>query len=620
MAAKLKVQNFRANDLSHDSGKQVEFGRVWCEDFFEIDRSASTHTVTLLYKPLSVDQIGLTDKAIELTFGEVTKRGDRKAYAKGSSGYSQIKKFFIDDLHLTEANLNDYFAIYKTSLNEFYLYFVPALLYSNFINLFRDIEVSGPEPDNVSAPLNLPHQQIFYGAPGTGKSNTIKKEVDEKDRINFRTTFHPDSDYSTFVGCYKPRTKEVPMRDVTGKVIVEEGHLVTEKCIEYSFVPQAFTKAYTAAWNTEEPVFLIIEEINRGNCAQIFGDLFQLLDRKNGESEYPIDADTDLASHIARKLANSTREIPEDVKSGRLLKLPANLYIWATMNTSDQSLFPIDSAFKRRWEWQYMPIAQGRKDGKPIAWRIGADGNEYDWWSFVQKINEQIGTTTSSEDKKLGFFFAKADSAGLISADKFVGKVLFYLWNDVFKDYGLDGGIFALEDVDGALTYDKFYTVDTTGKTVVRKDLVEKFLAKLGVEKVNSETFIDEDSTDGISNNNFARYSLNGSKAMGKSELGYRIMDKYLAEHPESTFEQIKQTFPDTLTAGVPNKGLIVELTTDLASYARYYANKQYHSVDGVDFRIFKQWTIRNIDNIIAFAKGQGWSVEEAGNWDRKEL
>ena len=349
--------------------------------------------------------------------------------------------------------------------------------YSNavatYLQFLYALQLSGVDGVSSSSssrpPLNLPHQQIFYGAPGTGKSHTIKKEVDEKGRINFRTTFHPDSDYSTFVGCYKPRTKEVPMRDVTGKVIVEEGHLVTEKCIEYSFVPQAFTKAYTAAWSTEAPVFLIIEEINRGNCAQIFGDLFQLLDRKNGESEYPIDADTDLASHIARKLANSTREIPEDVKSGRLLKLPANLYIWATMNTSDQSLFPIDSAFKRRWEWKYSPIKNHEEENYKIV--IGC--KSYDWWGFLEKINRVIDDTTNSEDKKLGYFFAKSDDK-VINAEKFVGKVLFYLWNDVFKDLGFDTAIFSKEDGKN-FVFSDFFEKDGSPNV----DMVNAFLESL---------------------------------------------------------------------------------------------------------------------------------------------
>ena len=577
---------------------------------------------------------------IKLQIGDMSENGqvtivdeDRLCYlvksvSKGAIGLRTISKALLDEFVIymklhpdVPANEVRFKISGQSDIDKYeYGYGATLVVMANMIlgntGIIKSTQTYVTETSSSAIHFNLPHQQIFYGAPGTGKSHTIKETTEKysSDYI-FRTTFHPDSDYSTFVGTYKPTMQELPRYNPqTG------DKMGVEKKIVYTYTPQAFLKAYVKAWQEQEkPVFLIIEEINRGNCAQIFGDLFQLLDRENGVSEYPIKADQDMQMHLMEALSGC-EGLPEKIKSGEELALPANLYIWATMNTSDQSLFPIDSAFKRRWEWQYMPIAQGCKDGKPIAWRIEADGNEYDWWSFVQKINEQIGTTTSSEDKKLGFFFAKADSTGLISADKFVGKVLFYLWNDVFKDYGLDSGIFVLEGEEGSLTYDKFYTVDTTGKTVVRKDLVEKFLVKLEVEKVNSETFIDEDSTDGISNNNFAKYSLNGSKAMGKSELGYRIMDKYLAEHPEATFEQIKQTFPDALTIGVPNKGLIVELTTDLASYARYYANKQYHSVDGVDFRIFKQWTVRNIDNIIAFAKGQGWSVEEAGNWDRKEL
>ena len=196
-----------------------------------------------------------------------------------------------------------------------------------------------------------PLQQIFYGAPGTGKSNTIKRTVDDQGKICFRTTFHPDSDYSTFVGCYKPTMKR--------STITKDGVTTREEKIVYRFEPQAFTNAYVQAWKSKEDVCLVIEEINRGNCAQIFGDLFQLLDRKNGESEYPINADTALADYLQVALADSNRDdIPVEVKSGMKLKLPSNLYIWATMNTSDQSLFPIDSAFKRRWDWTYIPIKQ----------------------------------------------------------------------------------------------------------------------------------------------------------------------------------------------------------------------------------------------------------------------
>ena len=326
-------------------------------------------------------------------------------------------------------------------------------------------------------------QEIFYGAPGTGKSHTIKKEVDEKGKQNFRITFHPDSDYSTFVGAYKPTMKE--------NIITKNGVETKEEQIVYRFVPQAFTKAYTAAWNTEDDVYLIIEEINRGNCAQIFGDLFQLLDRKNGVSQYPIDADTDLAKYIAKELANSPRtDFPEKVKEGKKLVLPSNLYIWATMNTSDQSLFPIDSAFKRRWDWKYLKI----KDHPDQHYRIKLnDEVEYDWYAFIERINQIIASMTSSADKQLGYFFCKADNDGIIKADTFVAKVIFYLWNDVFKDYGFeDTSLFTFtEMVDGKeesreLTFPDFY--DKEGEKVDETRLKGFIDSVMNWKKKNEES------------------------------------------------------------------------------------------------------------------------------------
>lgn len=281
-----------------------------------------------------------------------------------------------------------------------------------------------PSSNKLSA--LYPLQQIFYGAPGTGKSHKVNKEIQNTpNALVFRTTFHPDSDYSTFVGAYKPTMKQLPIfNQQTGAQIGVEDKIV------YSFVPQAFLKAYVAAWqNPEQPVFLVIEEINRGNCAQIFGDIFQLLDRKDGVSEYPIKADQDIRDYLAKEFAGY--DMDANILSGEELVLPANLHIWATMNTSDQSLFPIDSAFKRRWDWKYMPIHDSGE-----KWRITLSDAEYDWWSFVEKINEVIGDMTSSEDKKLGYFFCKACDKK-IDAEKFVNKVIFYLWNDVLKDYEL---------------------------------------------------------------------------------------------------------------------------------------------------------------------------------------
>lgn len=348
----------------------------------------------------------------------------------------------------------------------------------DFLTQHKSYSISAYTPDQ-------PLQQIFYGAPGTGKSHTIKQATDAagSDYV-FRTTFHPDSDYSTFVGCYKPKMEIQPRYNPqTGE------QMGTEKKIVYSYTPQAFTKAYVKAYQCpDKPVYLIIEEINRGNCAQIFGDLFQLLDRKEcGHSCYPIKADQDMMMHLMEVLAGYDA-VPENVRSGEELVLPPNLYIWATMNTSDQSLFPIDSAFKRRWDWKYIPIAQGKdkETGKLLQWSIEAEGVRYDWWSFLTVMNKRVGDITSSEDKKLGFFFCKVDDEGVISATKFVGKVLFYLWNDVFKDYPDNPIAMHLKEEGAEFTYGDFYTTDAKGEVVVREELVTRLMEALEVERVGN--------------------------------------------------------------------------------------------------------------------------------------
>ena len=378
---------------------------------------------------------------------------------------------------------------------------------------------------------DYPLQQIYYGAPGTGKSNTIKREVDDQGKLNFRTTFHPDSDYSTFVGCYKPKMKR--------STITKDGVTTTDEKIIYSFEPQAFTNAYVQAWKTQDDVYLIIEEINRGNCAQIFGDLFQLLDRKNGESEYPVDADSSLADYLQTALADSERDdIPTEVKNGTKLKLPSNLYLWATMNTSDQSLFPIDSAFKRRWEWKYIPI-----DTKKEQWSIAVDGENYSWTSFLEIVNERVLKATSSEDKQLGFYFCKAQNK-VISAETFVSKVLFYLWNDVFKDYDEGDSIF--KNLEGKqLSFSKFYNTDGS----VNNTTVKELLTALGIEKtVNSDvststTEEDEEDEDGNAlssiGKKYDKYSVNGIGKYGKNRLATESVRKYIELNPYMTADEV---------------------------------------------------------------------------------
>lgn len=358
---------------------------------------------------------------------------------------------------------------------------------------------------------DIPLQQIFYGAPGTGKSHAINELTAGKDVI--RTTFHPDTDYSTFVGAYKPTTKPVPVITVIGTEAVpvrdKNGKEMMEDKIVYEYVSQAFLQAYVAAWRKycdvqegEEPMdeFLVIEEINRGNCAQIFGDLFQLLDRGDeGFSEYPIKADSDMKKLLEKEfegleiknkeginaLFNGGKDIVAEVLAGDVLLLPNNLYIWASMNTSDQSLFPIDSAFKRRWDWNYVPISDAGK-----KWMIEVNGAQYDWWKFLEAINDKVYHATYSEDKKLGYFFCKAKD-GVISADKFVSKVIFYLWNDVFKDSEFEGDTFKDEDGE-KLSFDKFYSVENN-QVKVNGTKIVKFLSNLNL---SPDSEADEDNSE----------------------------------------------------------------------------------------------------------------------------
>ena len=416
-------------------------------------------------------------------------------------------------------------------------------------------------------------QTIFYGSPGTGKSWTVQNDILDgvKDDFIFRTTFHPDTDYSAFVGCYKPvKTKigktdrvlsdedlaAIYVRDVVPTEHLKTGHIeprikfgieyceyfggslgkydinnvlelagieLATGCLEdrvgmtyvkygvsvglkldtpkntgtitYDFVPQVFTEAYIKAWqNPTEQVYLVIEEINRGNCAQVFGDLFQLLDRKKGVSEYPVKAETALAEYLSNVLEG---DAAEGIRNGKL-SLPANLNIIATMNTSDQSLFPMDSAFKRRWDWKYIPttppadmsrtmeLSFKDKTTTKYGTTIDAGDYEYDWTEFLEKINEKIQNATHSDDKQLGFWFVKTEEgAEEITISSFVSKVVFYLWNDVFKDMGAkDSNPFTIK-VDGknvVMSFNSFFEMNSLGQIVENIGVLHTFLRNVGVE------------------------------------------------------------------------------------------------------------------------------------------
>ena len=555
----LKIQRFRANDLVDNGGKQFELGRSWCDDFFEFNRDDTEVVINLTFKSLCNEYEKYTNKNIELKLSEVSTRGDRKAYVNGENGRSQIKDFFIKDLQLTvENNSEDYFGVYKSNLGEYYLYFIPRPLYENFIKMFTSLapNVSVQASTDKSNSQKGVLQQIFYGAPGTGKSHTIKEETKEEDVI--RITFHPDTDYSSFVGAYKPTTALLPICDELGQPMKIGSTVLHKEQIVYEFVAQSFLQAYVNAWkkyDKDDKQYLVIEEINRGNCAQIFGDLFQLLDRNDyGFSDYPIKADADMKRQLQKAFAGLAieqsdkinaiyegKDIVSQVLNGDILLLPNNLYIWATMNTSDQSLFPIDSAFKRRWDWTYMPISNAEKH-----WVIGVDGNNYDWWQFLEKINEKIGSTANSEDKKLGYFFCKAQN-GIISAKAFVGKVIFYLWNDVFKDYEFVDAIF--NDVDGSkLSFEKFYTSEGLMSEIV-EGKVELFLKNLKIEPIKAiedenEIIEDEDgNTVESSSRNHDKFTVNDGVECGKNKLAIECIKEYIKLNPGITAQEVYNTW-----------------------------------------------------------------------------
>ena len=665
---------FRSNDLNPSKGRQIEFNSDKVANFFEFTNSEEN--VIFQYK--SLDSSGLCDGQIIKVYLKLSpSRGDYKIY-QNLDGSLDLKDFFLNNLGLDSTkNIDDFFALRKVTNLKYILYYIPqGKEFSVFYNqcIHNDLILENKESkSSINHPLtSLPLQKITYGAPGTGKSyetNRVTREYPD----TIRTTFHPDSDYSTFVGSYKPTTTKEPVLGLNGTTTVKLIDPSTGKPLEttkivYKFIKQAFLKAYIRAWkkmcvvkprisasasftyigkviytitavtidevicmkekesfsksailsvwdslwqngkfvmpeegqsemsiqqaiskwiydlpevntkddfelgwailisqlkeaktikvkkdvtdaqsyiltydedtqnvqvdslaisreaiqkcyngeksydsvkeiadrlkkfdsqsfgqawesfmgmvtnmqNSEKPIripisvkgnnpileeiepqFLVIEEINRGNCAQIFGDIFQLLDRKLGYSEYPIEADEDIQKALLDEnpddglsFGKDGLTLPEEVKNelrqvfegdanpdaiikkicmGKVLVLPRNLHIWATMNTSDQSLFPIDSAFKRRWDWEYVPIKNHTEEN----WKIKIENETYDWWKFLVKVNNIINELTSSEDKKLGYFFAKAQNK-VVDTNTMVNKVFFYLWNDIFKDFDLN--------------------------------------------------------------------------------------------------------------------------------------------------------------------------------------
>ena len=425
-------------------------------------------------------------------------------------------------------------------------------------------------------------QIIYYGAPGTGKSHKIKEKLAKVSKENiFRTTFHPDSDYSTFVGAYKPSTGKKPLYGLNGGLTIRlnDGEDLSEEFITYKFIPQAFLSAYMRAYSTTDNVYLIIEEINRGNCAQIFGDLFQLLDRdEKGVSEYTIKADADLKDFLVEKLGADSGAI----KDGELC-LPSNLYIYATMNTSDQSLFPIDSAFKRRWDWEYEPIKY-----KNINWVIDIEGSKYLWTSFQREINKRIFDATNSEDKMLGDYFVNPTD-GVITEKILLNKILFYLWNDVCKDG--EGDIFKTADNE-----------DVTFSDLHSDGGKDKLIAMMKYLKVQ-EIVEDTDAKEPSKRKN-PKYSINNSK---DSYSTPETVCHVIQEYAEQNLGKSVQEMIDLWNGISERNDCLVDSWAPSPNDKQPFANKRRSEIKWGDKSVWvtRGWTEEIFQTFIRNAKEQ---------------
>ena len=376
-------------------------------------------------------------------------------------GNPSIRGLNIDSLQKARFNglykhnfKNNYVCTFKPEYIFYYIENIQSIHNSSENEITPTVETSSQDVNNV----------IYYGSPGTGKSHRADIETNGKDVQ--KVTFHPDYDYHSFVGGYKPTM---------------DGDKIA-----YKFVPQIFTKIYVDAWKNlvstdkTKPYYLQIEEINRGNCAEIFGDLFQLLDRdKDGFSKYEVTAEEELCKYLLSEKGFGGNH--PGIQNGKL-RFPNNLKIIATMNTSDQSLFPMDSAFKRRWDWIYVPIDT---DCKFSDFKIQLDnGKAFEWLSFLKVINEEIFEITKSQDKQIGNWFIDAQNSGkVISESTFVNKVIFYLWNDVFKDE--ENTIF--KSADGKnLTYTSFFENGVSNNLV--SYILEERLKLIDINKAEPTT------------------------------------------------------------------------------------------------------------------------------------
>ena len=349
------------------------------------------------------------------------------------------------DIHAVASAMRTGFGQYKDSKGrvacafqpDFLAFYVENMAYLHS-GLLVEREIEEPSPDEIEevgpidkvdvlpndVPANLPRNRILYGAPGTGKSHRLDGEVSDffgGESLHERVTFHPDYTYGQFVGAYRP----VPIyRESSGALVAADK--VTdagrhEPLIDYTFVPGPFLRLLVRAMkNPGHKFVLVIEELNRANAPAVFGEVFQLLDRDNkGLGKFPVTMPTEARDYLR------SHGLPVSVR------LPENLYLWATMNSADQGVMPLDAAFKRRWTFEYVPLNESQ--AVTAGWMIHLTflGGRVPWNVFRAAINDHLRKGDIPEDRLLGPFFMRQEE--LESGQAFRNKLLLYLRDDVVR-------------------------------------------------------------------------------------------------------------------------------------------------------------------------------------------